>query len=152
MGWLQLAGVILIAGFLLKIWNGWKHDAKAAGIAAAEKQIAESAAVAEKDASRELQRLMALRPKRAQATEKVQMTRKADDEKKRRQTPVYANWASVPVPDDVVSELRIAARAANEVHSGTDNGEPGLAVQPDSAGTAPKNGRWFAKTLRPRVD
>lgn len=124
-----------LALFALKSCNDLKRETKARAVAEIEAQVANSVADTNKDADREMKRLLAMRDDRYKVMAVAKSKRKADDVSKRQADPVYRDWARNPVPQSVVDELRESARAASGIHPNAGNGQPGPAVRPESAGT-----------------
>lgn len=151
MNYVGLAILALVALFGVKACNGWKHDAQVKAIAQIEQQVTASADDLNKDAEREMKRLLALRPVRQAAIAKTQAKRKVDDAARSKVDPVYRIWATEPVPDFVVDRLRDNATTSGGLYLNASDRESWFALQSNNpvATKADAGGRFGRLRLGP---
>lgn len=148
MGIVQLVLVVLVLAFGAKLWSKYEHAAQEAGIAKAEKQLADSALEAERDTKRETAAIIAKRPLRIKAQAARRDTRKAADEAQRKIDPVYLKWADELVPMYVIDRLRANADVDQAIRGSAGDGEPVAPVQAEGAATAGADGKFSVGAIR----
>ena len=148
MGYVLLALVAVALAFGVKLWNKYEHAAQEAGIAKAEKQIAQTALDVERDSKRETAAIIAKRPIRAKAVAIKKVARKAADVQQRTIDPVYLRWADELVPVYVADRLRANADADEAVHRSAADSKPRSAVQAESTNAAGSDDKRGFSRLR----